>query len=168
MTTIPIDIRAPREREADLLADLHERAWLSAYRGIIPAVALDRFVAERDGRWWQRTIRRRRGVTVLDFDGSIAGYVMAGPIRRRVLPADAELYELYLDPDYQGVGLGRRLFETARTTLKRGGMKGLAVWSLDANESGMRFYRAVGGQPFARSTETFGGTDLPKTAFIWR
>ncbi|MEM6664983.1 MAG: GNAT family N-acetyltransferase [Pseudomonadota bacterium] len=167
MATIPIDIRPARERDALAISNLQERAWRSAYQGLLPAAALARHAAEHDGRWWQRAVRRG-GVIVLDFDGFIAGYAVAGPIRRRILPADGEIFEFYLDPAHQGVGLGTRLFKETRQQLRRHGLKSLAVWALDVNDRAGAFYRAMGGQPFARRGMPFGGESFPATAYIWR
>lgn len=168
MVTIPIDIRTARETDADRLADLHATAWRAAYRGIIPGVALEKYVAERDGQYWQRCLQRRHNILVLDFDGEIAGYALCGPVRRRVVPADGEIYELYFDPIYQGLGLGQRLFESAREHLSLKKIKGIVVWVLDDNADATAFYRALDGQSFARTTTTFGGKPFDKTAFIWR
>ena len=168
MATIPIDIRAAREQDADRLSAVQARAWRNTYRGVIPAISLERFIAERDGRWWQRTLRRNSGTLVVDFDGEIAGYVTCGPVRRRVVPADGEIYELYLDPDYQGVGLVKRLFKAASKHLSVRHLTGTVVWVLDVNEPAVSFYRGMGGQPLAKAGETFGGTTFEKTAFIWR
>lgn len=167
MATIPIDIRAARETDANDLAAIQARAWRGAYRGIIPSVALERYIAERDGRHWQRALRRRSGTLVMDFDGTLAGYVSCGPIRRRVVPADGEIYELYLDPDYQGVGLGARLFRAAAKHLSTRRLAGLAVWVLSDNAPAVAFYRGMDGQPLATTGEVFGGTRFEKTAFVW-
>lgn len=168
MATIPIDIRAAREADADRLSAVQAGAWRGTYRGIIPAVALERYISERDGQWWQRVLNRRSGTLVVDFDGEIAGYVTCGPVRRRVVPADGEIYELYLHPDYQGVGLGRRLFTAATQHMKVRRLKGMVAWVLDANEPATRFYRGMGGQPLATTGEIFGGQHFKKTAFVWR
>ncbi len=168
MSTIPIDVRAASEKDADQLAGVQARAWQGAYRGIIPGLALERFIGERDGRWWQRVLRRRMGTLVIDFDGTLAGYATCGPVRRRIVPADGEIYELYLDPDYQGVGLGARLFNAAAKHLATRRLKGTVAWVLDVNEPAVAFYRAMGGQPLAKSGEVFGGTRFEKTAYIWR
>ena len=54
---------------------------------------------------------------MLDIGQGIAGYVSYGRCRDRSLPADGEIDELYLAPEYQGLGFGRRLFKAVRNDL---------------------------------------------------
>jgi GNAT superfamily N-acetyltransferase len=77
---------------------------------MIPAKELSRIVARRGARWWDRAIRRGTAVLVLEVGGAICGYATVGPNRARNLPQKGEVYEIYLKPEYQGVGLGTRLF----------------------------------------------------------
>ncbi len=70
-------------------------------------------------------------------------------------------------PEYQGLGFGRRLFKDARKELASAGFEGLAIWALADNDPAVGFYRALGGQAVARSSETFGGRTLEKIAFGW-
>ena len=70
--------------------------------------------------------------------------------------------------DSQGLGFGRRLFTSARRDLVQSGMKSLVIWALSDNEPAVRFYRALGGQPVARSSEKFGDKTLDKVAFAWK
>jgi hypothetical protein len=46
-------------------------------------------------------------------------------------------------------------------------MKSLVVWALADNEPAVDFYRALGGRPVARSSETFGTKTLDKLALGW-
>ena len=104
---------------------------------------------------------------VLDLGGMIAGYVTYGLNRARALPQDGEIYEIYLRPEYQGVGFGSRLFVAARGQLAGHGCKGLVVWALAENLGATGFYRGHGGQPVAEGAEVFDGRKLAKIAYVW-
>ena len=80
---------------------------------------------------------------------------------------DGEIYELYLRPEFQGLGFGRRLFTAARRDLAQSGLKSLIVWALSENDTAVEFYRALGGKAVARSSEKFGTRVLDKVAFGW-
>ena len=168
MATVSISVRRAEPQDAGDVADIHDEAWRLAYAGIIPGVTLERALARRGPGWWQRTIRSDPGVAVLDVGGEVAGYVSSGPNRRRRVPARGEIYELYLSPEYQGLGFGTRLFEQARGTLARrfnGG--GLVVWSLTANDTANHFYRRLGGRPAARSVDRFGDARLETVGWLF-
>jgi len=68
-------------------------------------------------RWWQAAISRGSRLVVLDFGGRIAGYASYGRNRVPAMPYSGEIFELYLAPEFQGLGMGRRLFEAARRHL---------------------------------------------------
>ncbi|QBK32112.1 MAG: N-acetyltransferase [Roseitalea porphyridii] len=167
MTALTIDIRPADPRDAPGIAEVHEAAWQNAYAGIIPYKALRTMIGRRDHRWWQRAIRRGTSVMVLDLGGLIAGYVTYGLNRARALPQDGEVYEIYLRPEYQGVGFGTRLFAAARGRLTSHGCKGLVVWALADNDGAVDFYRGQGGRAVAEGAENFDGRKLAKIAFVW-
>ena len=90
-----------------------------------------------------------------------------GRNRARSLQFEGELYELYLRPEFQGLGFGRRLFSAARRDLAQSGLRSTVVWALSDNETALDFYRHLGGRMVARSSERFGNKTLDKVAFAW-
>lgn len=168
MTLAAIAIRDAVPDDAGLLADLHADAWRGAYRGIIPALALERMIARRGAPWWRAAVGRSpAGVLALTFSDELAGYVTLGPARRTVSGCRGEIYELYLRPEYQGLGMGARLFGAARSRLKQAGRRGLVVWALAENSLACSFYAGRGGCVSARSMEQFDGRRLEKFAYCW-
>ncbi len=97
----------------------------------------------------------------------LAGYANYGRNRARSLHFEGEIYELYLRPEFQGLGFGRRLFAAARRDLVQSGLKSMVIWALSDNEPAVEFYRALGGRMVARSSEQFGTKTLDKVAFAW-
>ncbi|MEF2071566.1 GNAT family N-acetyltransferase [Consotaella aegiceratis] len=167
MKTIATDIRLAEPDDAAALAEVHEAAWLNAYSGLIPNRSLHAMVQRRGPDWWRRALHRGAAILVFQFDGRVAGYATLGRNRAPALLVDGEIYELYLQPEFQGLGFGGRLFRAAGSVLTRKGLKGLAVWCLADNERAMRFYAAIGGHDIAEGEECFEGTVLRKVGFIW-
>ena len=97
-------------------------------------------------------IRKGSRVSVLVFGEQIAGYANYGRNRARSLHFDGEIYELYLKPEFQGLGFGRRLFSSARRDLAQSGLKSMVIWALSDNEPAVEFYRNLGGRMVARSS----------------
>jgi ribosomal protein S18 acetylase RimI-like enzyme len=168
MHTVLIEIRRAKSSDAAPLAATHDEAWRTAYRGIIPGPELDKLINRRGTEWWEGAIRKGSRISILAFGDTVAGYANYGRNRARSLPYDGEIYELYLRPEFQGLGFGRRLFTAARRDLAQSGIKSLAVWALSDNHSAVEFYRALGGRPVARSCEKFGDKTLDKVAYAWQ
>lgn len=167
MKTLSIDIRKAEPRDADAIADVHHEAWQGAYAGIIPHRALNTMIGRRGTAWWENAIRRAASVLVIEMGEEVVGYATLGRNRARELPQEGEIYELYLRPEYQGLGLGSRLFSAARERLVAHGLNGLVVWALEDNDNALRFYKGAGGRDVAEGVEVFDAKALRKVAFVW-
>jgi ribosomal protein S18 acetylase RimI-like enzyme len=167
MNTLTIDIRRAEPKDADAIADVHHQAWRGAYAGIIPHRALNRMIGRRGGEWWANAIQRASAILVVEIGGRVAGYCTLGRNRARELPQQGEIYELYLSPECQGIGLGSRLFAAAREKLRQHGLKGMVVWALEENDGALSFYRGAGGRDVAEGVEVFDQKALRKVAFVW-
>jgi ribosomal protein S18 acetylase RimI-like enzyme len=168
MSTVVIEIRRAKPSDAQAVADTHDEAWRTAYQGIIPGNELDKLISRRGPDWWDSAIRKGSRISLLQFGDNVAGYANYGRNRARSLTYDGEVYELYLRPEYQGLGFGRRLFSAARKDMLQTGLRSLVVWALSDNEPAVEFYRALGGRAVARSSERFGSKTLDKVAYAWQ
>lgn len=167
MNTLTIDIRRAEPRDADQIADVHLEAWKGAYCGIIPHKALTSMINRRGTEWWANAIRRAATVLVVEIGGMIAGYATIGRNRAKELRQQGEIYELYLRPEYQGIGLGSRLLSAARQKLADHGLQGVVVWALEDNANAISFYTGAGGRDIAEGVEIFEHKALKKVAFVW-
>lgn len=167
MKTVDIAIRQADTRDAEAVAGVHRDSWRNAYAGLIPHKALNAMIARRGADWWGRVISRSGAVLVAEVGGKVAGYVTYGRNRARQLTQQGEIYELYLLPEYQGVGLGTRLFDAARKSLRAHDLRGLVVWALEDNHLATAFYDGLGGRDVAEGTETFDEKTLKKVAYVW-
>ena len=167
MSTTLIEVRPAKAADATAVASTHDEAWRSAYQGIIPGAELEKLINRRGPQWWDSAIRKGSRVSVLVFGDKIAGYANYGRNRAHSLHFDGEIYELYLRPEFQGLGFGRRLFAAARRDLMQSNLKSMVVWALSDNDPATEFYRALGGRMVARSSEQFGPKSLDKVAFAW-
>lgn len=168
MTTLTIDIRKAEPADAGAIADIHHEAWQGAYAGIIPHRALSAMINRRGSEWWANAIRRAASVLVVEIGGKVAGYATIGKNRARELKQEGEIYELYIRPECQGIGLGTRLFNAARERLASHGLRGLVVWALEDNDNAVSFYGNAGGRDVAEGVEIFDQKALKKIAFVWK
>src|SRR5262249_58507624 len=107
---------------------------------------LDKLINRRGPRWWDSAIRKGSRIAVLAFGDCAAGYANYGRNRARSLYYDGEVYELYLRPEFQGLGFGRKLFSAVRRDLVQSGPHRLVGSALADNQAAAAFYPA-GGAP---------------------
>lgn len=167
MNTVTIEIRKAEARDAEAIAGVHHAAWRGAYAGMIPHRALNAMISKRGVAWWASAVRRSANVLVVDVGGEIIGYATLGRNRAGALKQQGEIYELYLLPEWQGVGVGTRLFAAARSRLAEMGLKGLVVWALEENQGALSFYAGAGGRDVAEGVEVFDARAMRKVAFVW-
>ena len=174
MTRTPeLNIRWGKPEDAGALARLRARSWRNAYTGILPHKALQTIITRFDVDYWRRLLGPANHILVMTFDGQPIGYASIGAnvlsrYRDDFAPWRGEITELYLDPDYQGLGFGSQLFQAAREHLKiLGYAPGLLVWALADNEIACRFYQRRGGELFRIVKDCFGGHPSVKHGFVW-
>mgnify|MGYP001795317324 FL=1 len=165
MTTQSIAIRSARPTDGHDLAMVHDAAWRFAYRGVLPGAELERMISRRGPEWWGKAVRRRVPIVVLDDGKAVRGYVTYGASRVRSLPYRAEIYELYIQPEYAGLGFGRKMFRTVRQRLSRRGHDAVIVWSLAENDAACQFYERLGGRSVATADEPFESVSVAKVAY---
>lgn len=165
MSELVTAIRIAGPADYSGISQTFDQAWREAYRGVIPGIQLERLVLRRGPQWWRRTLQRPRPVAVLEIRKQIAGYACYGRCRDTTIPAAGEVDELYLRPEYQGLGFGRRLFGSIRADLRNRYGGAVLVWSLAENERACGFYEAMGGVQVASRKESVSGTRLTKVAY---
>lgn len=167
MSTRTTSIRRAREGDIGGLSRVFDAAWREAYRGIIPGVALERLISARGRPWWRAALTRGRPVAVVETGDAVIGYASYGRARSRALGADGEVDELYLLPEYQGVGLGRRLFRAVHNDLADHGLGRLGVWTLEDNLRAGAFYESLGGKKGPVVPDRVAGITLAKVGYIF-
>lgn len=160
-------VRRAKPADAKALTEIFAETWRSAYRGIIPHAHLECMISRRGETWWKKAIKTESHLLVIEAAGKIAGYASCGASRGNAV-YKGEIFEIYIAPLYQGLGLGEFLFEACRAVLDKRGLDGLLVWVLEDNEPAASFYWRRGGRATARSTVTFGTAKIGKIAYAWR
>lgn len=167
MSTLTIEVRRAEPRDARAIADVHRRSWENAYAGLIPHRPLTHMLERRGEKWWKGATTGPATLLVIDVAGEIAGYATVGLNRARALPHEGEIYELYLLPEYQGIGLGTGLFREARNLLSSLGCKGMIAWCLEDCQQAVDFFRSHGGVDGVEGMEDFDDAKLKKLGFLW-
>jgi GNAT superfamily N-acetyltransferase len=177
MTTI----RPATERDAAGVAEVYVDAWRSAYAAILPHRVLLGMSYQRQAREWSWTIRNRAErepvIVAAEPDRGVVGFVSFGPARVSARPAggrfagarDArigEIYTLYVRPEHQERGIGRRLLMAAFAALVDQGHGCGFLWVLRDNPA-RYFYERVGGALVAERQEHLWGCVTDQVCYGW-
>lgn len=164
-------LRAGRQKDAARLSEIFSESWSQAYPGIIPRKDLDMLIERRTKSWWNRTLMTQRNILVSQTNDDISGYAIyaraRGSFGDRSHGCAGEITELYIAPEYQGLGIGELLFEGCRARLDQKGYRGLVVWALRDNAQAIEFYKRRGGFIGKTAWGRVGASTLRKVALFW-
>jgi ribosomal protein S18 acetylase RimI-like enzyme len=163
-------IRSASPADAAQIAAVMRESWLAAYQGIINRQIIDRATVPDGGarvrqsfriRPWQRMIAAVASIPpqadAQAAGPAIVGYASFGP-ERDVLEAPwphplttagterqaAELYALYVRPDWWSTGTGRALMDRSLARVSAAGYTSITLWVLQDNARARRFYGRAG------------------------
>ncbi|HEY8026510.1 MAG TPA: GNAT family N-acetyltransferase [Burkholderiaceae bacterium] len=167
-----VTIRAAVLDDAAAIAAVRVESWRTTYRGVIPDAYLDAMRVEDSTALWARVLATptgdKRMVHVAETESGVVGFVAAMKLLEPKFGFHAELTGIYLKPEAQRGGIGRRLVaESARACMAEGS-EDLLVWVITQNQAARNFYEMlqaelVAGQPF-----TWDGLELHETGYGWR
>jgi ribosomal protein S18 acetylase RimI-like enzyme len=163
-----ITIRAARPTDAAQIAGIDVETWRTTYAGVLPEDYLVGLSPRRRAIGWTNVILKEpRDVRVaVDATGAIRGFGSCGPSRgdRRFV---GEVFTLYVAPDWQNRGIGRRLLVALFSRLVAGGRHSAIIWVLRSNPSRF-FYERLGGKEVSRKPIEVAGTMVETTGYGWR
>jgi ribosomal protein S18 acetylase RimI-like enzyme len=166
----PIVVRAARPDDAPGVARVYIESWHDTYPSILPTQLLCAMTAKGQTARWQAAIQARGREQVLVAERSGAGVIAMtsfGPSRDSDLGFDGEIYTLYVDPSYFGLGLGRALLRSGFAALGARGYSSCVIWAHAKNPARF-FYEKMGGRLIAERTARMMGDAVPETAYGWR
>lgn len=163
------EIRAARMADAEAMGMVHVAAWQVGYDGILPAQLLDGLTVERSaGNWRDGLASGLQASTALvaEVEQRILGICSFGPYRpvegQPTPPNLSELWMLNVHPDAWGTGVAQALMAAAVDGLRAGyPAPAAALWVLDGNARGRRFYEKEGWTADGGSkVDTFAGQEV--------
>lgn len=191
MSDLKVQVRAAEPDDGPSMATAHVAAWQVGYEGIVPADYLDALdVASRSEAWTAHLADPQRHyspetdaatelVAVADkragaADGPagehVAGIASYGsyrtddPLERERF---CELRMLNVHPDFWGTGVAQALMERIVASLAERAEPTAALWVLERNARGRRFYEKQGwGLDGVRKVDTIGGADLVELRYV--
>jgi ribosomal protein S18 acetylase RimI-like enzyme len=143
-----VHLRRAREADARAIADVHVRTWQEAYRDILPADYLQALSVEARERYWETQLRvlpAERRPWLAEAGQDVVGFVSIGPSRDDgAAPSTAEIYALYVLPEWWARGVGRNLLLHGERDIIAHGYEEATLWVLTDNDRARAFYEAAG------------------------
>ena len=176
MAEFDVTIRAAEPGDSLGVARVQIDTWRDAYVGVLPDATLLDLDEMRAAVRWTRVaggIRAPETLTVAEAGGRVIGFCHGGAGRRTIARAVnrdgavAEIYALYVDPSYQGIGIGRLLLADVSRRLIAHGFDSLVLLTLAANAHGRRFYDRIGGAAGDTIPSVVIGAPADQVPYFW-
>ena len=172
-------IRQATSTDVQAMGNVMVATWLQAHKGQIP-----------EGQWQQRkrhwtAAKSAEGwatlladiaqgtnqdscvfVAVADND-AVIGIALGNPANVGILAGAGEISSLYVNHNYQRMGVGREMVRVVAETLLGSGCEALTISVLETNTPARRFYESLGGVVIGTlETEDFGYRE-PQVIYGW-
>jgi ribosomal protein S18 acetylase RimI-like enzyme len=160
-------IRPARPGDARGISRLDIETWRTTYAGVLPTAYLVGLSERRREAGWRSVILQEpRDVRVaVDSTGAILGFGSCGPHRGDRSFA-GEVFTLYVAPDSQNQGVGRRLLIALFRRLVAAGRRSAILWVLRDNPSRF-FYERLGARQVSQKLLAVGGAAVEAIAYGW-
>lgn len=162
-----ISLREATIDDLPAVAKVHVESWQRSFHGIAPADYLSSMsVDDRIKRLSERFGKKPYRMIVAEHStGGIAGFADFGP---PVLDSgrNVQIYSFYLLPQFQGLGLGTRLFKHCTTRIRDDGNTSMCLDSLEVSPF-RKFYDKHGGTVVGRDEHKLGEEVFATVIYAW-
>src|SRR5579864_4294968 len=167
-----IIIRPAMPEDAPYLASVNIASWQSTYRGLIADEVLDEMKFEQYLAKWENTLASQEKGNGFCFaaeneSGKMMGYSLCGKNSHPELPFDGELYAIYLLKEYQGKGIGKKLFLRSIEEFKNTGVQSFLLFVLSSNTGSRKFYESFKPDFTADETIMIGNGAYCDVCYGW-
>lgn len=140
-------IRKAFIKDCEELSKIKRQVWETTYRGIYPNDKLDNYDYEKQEHKFKDMVNNPDiNLYVVLKSEKIIGYMSEGKPVRPFKNYKQEIGLLYLLKEYQGKGIGRKLFDLAYESIKSKGHKEFFISCNKYNYSSQIFYKKMGGK----------------------
>jgi GNAT superfamily N-acetyltransferase len=151
-----VALRSAEESDVAAIADVARASWHAAYDDILGPETVDDTVDE----WYdeQELLDAVGGACFLVAETEdVIGFAHASELADKT--GVAELYRLYVDPEYWGNGVGSKLLSRVEDVLRERGVDRLQTIVIEANDVGRTFYEDRGFGPVKELSSELPGAE---------
>ncbi|MBR3133960.1 MAG: GNAT family N-acetyltransferase [Clostridia bacterium] len=156
-----LKIRKGVKQDAKGVVEVNTYTWLTTYKGIMPEEVLKNRVKTMEQRIpkVEKSIIEDDNLYVAVDDERVVGIITYGKSRNEKYLDSGEVYSIYVLDEYQGLGLGKKLFLTGINELIDKGYNSMIVDVVDGNKT-IHFYEKFGGENVEDRIDEFGTSKI--------
>jgi ribosomal protein S18 acetylase RimI-like enzyme len=155
---------------ADVLevAKVHVQSWRESFSGIVPQTFLDKMSVENRANAFEKGFSQNfyKMFVAETKENGIVGFADFGKNRHINSQYEAELYSIYLSPDFQRKGIGSKLFDLGVQYLLSNRMYSLSLITLEISPF-KSFYEKIGGHIVERGITSIEGVSYSTVVYGW-
>ncbi|OOR22085.1 GNAT family N-acetyltransferase [Bacillus cereus] len=164
-----IHIRRATKDDIAGIVKVHVESWKTTYKGIFANEILENVTFEQRKKQWENIFQKEDSLQYRFIaemlTGEIIGFIDGGTERMGTYNCDMELYAIYILQDYQGLKVGKRLFQALLSECINNNMESLLVWVVSNNPS-KKFYEKY--NPEKIDTKLLERLNVEEIAYAWR
>ena len=145
-STSVFPVRPAVLRDARAIAELHNATVQDAYRGLLGDVTVPVMAMDKRQAYWREAIEFAEPQVMAAMHGErIVGFVGFDRSRDEASrQTTGEITDIYVHPDFQGLGVGLSLWHSARQGLHDEGCIDVTLWMQARNKTALRFFELAG------------------------
>lgn len=146
-----VSIRQMQKEDIASVQEVAKISWHDTYEDLIPIDVQNRFLNSAYSNESMVNRLKHSHLFVAEVDEKIVGFANFSPVQK---DGNIELGAIYLNPAYQGKGIGTSLLAKG---IEMDGVKKIIVYVEKENEKGMNFYHTKGFEFVSEYEEEFDG-----------
>lgn len=155
-------IRTGTSADITAVQEIAKISWNDTYAGIIPSTVQESFLDKSYSTPMMEMRLKRTIVLLAEHEGEPVGFANFTKVDE---DGDAELIAIYIKPEFQRSGHGKKLFTAGLRHLLNGNQ--LFVYVESENIKGRNFYEANGFKLLEEFEELFEGHPLQTTKYVY-
>lgn len=156
-----IIIRKAQETDAEGIVYVNTNTWVTTYKEIVPDSVIRNRINSMGDRMIEvaKNIKEKDNMYVAINGDKVIGVMSYGISRNEEYSKCGEIYSHYVLRDYQGLGLGTKLFKIGINTMLDNGINEMIINVLDKNKN-IKFYEKFGGKNVGTQAFDYEGDTL--------
>jgi ribosomal protein S18 acetylase RimI-like enzyme len=131
------------------VARTHVESWRQSFVGIVPQTFLDKMSVENRSKAFEKRFSEDSYKMYVAEERGVIGFVDFGEPREIIDTYEAELFAIYLLPEFHRKGIGGRLFNLCIDNLVMNGKSSMYLFALEVSQY-KSFYEKKGGKVVGR------------------